>query len=108
IDRRRMYVAGFSNGGFMTLRMTCSASDYFAAFAAIAAELYPQLTSRCQGNGAPIMLVNGTADPMVRYNGVTRGGARLDNNVSVGDGAAGGTAGRFANGGGMSSAPAGI
>lgn len=94
IDRRRMYVSGFSNGAFMTLRLTCSASDYFAGFASVAAELYTQLTSRCQGDGAPILLINGTADPMVRYNGVTRGGVRLDAS-NIGDGAAGASANRF-------------
>lgn len=70
IDRRRMYVSGFSNGGFMTLRLACSASNYFAAFASVSAELYTQLTSRCQGNPAPIVLMHGTADPSVPYNGV--------------------------------------
>ncbi|MBI3437732.1 MAG: hypothetical protein HY054_03595 [Proteobacteria bacterium] len=70
IDRRRMYVSGFSNGAFMTLRMACSASNYFAAFAPVSAELYTQLTSRCQGNPAPIVLMHGTADISVPYNGV--------------------------------------
>jgi polyhydroxybutyrate depolymerase len=108
IDRRRMYVAGFSNGAFMTLRMACSASDYFAGFASVAAELYPQLTTHCQGDGAPVMLVNGTADPMVRYNGVTRSGARLDTSTNVGAGAAGGSAGRFTGGAGAAATPMGI
>jgi len=94
IDRRRMYVSGFSNGAFMTLRLACSASDYFGGFASVAAELYTQLTSRCQGDGAPILLINGTADPMVRYNGVTRGGVRLDA-PNIGNGAAGASANRF-------------
>ncbi len=76
IDRRRLYVGGFSNGGFMTLRLACSASSYFAAFASVSAELYTQLTDRCQGDPAPIVLMNGTADASVSYNGVVvRGGA---------------------------------
>jgi polyhydroxybutyrate depolymerase len=107
IDRRRMYVSGFSNGAFMTLRLTCSASDYFAGFASVAAELYTQLTSRCQGNGAPILLINGTADPMVRYNGVTRGGVRLDAS-NIGNGAAGPSANRFSIGNMGGAAPSSI
>ncbi|MBS0386122.1 MAG: dienelactone hydrolase family protein [Proteobacteria bacterium] len=76
IDRRRLYVGGFSNGGFMTLRLACSASSYFAAFASVSAELYTQLSSRCQGDPAPILLMHGTADPSVNYNGVVvRNGA---------------------------------
>jgi len=73
IDRRRMYISGFSNGGFMTLRLACSASNYFAAFASVSAELYTQLTSRCQGNPGPIVLFHGTADRSVPYNGVMQG-----------------------------------
>ena len=72
VDRRRMYVTGFSNGGFMTLRLACSASNYFAAFAPVSAELYTQLTSRCQGNPAPILLMHGTRDPSVPYDGVVQ------------------------------------
>jgi polyhydroxybutyrate depolymerase len=75
VDRRRLYVGGFSNGGFMTLRLACSASNYFAAFASVSAELYTQLGSRCQGAAAPIVLFHGTADPSVAYDGVTVSGS---------------------------------
>ena len=101
IDRRRMYMGGFSNGGFMTLRLTCSASNYFAAFASVGAELYTQLTTRCQGNPAPIALMHGTADPSVRYNGVvvqTGSGAGVP--TGGGSGSPGGGSG-FGAGGGM-------
>src|SRR5690606_27054180 len=40
VDRRRVFIAGFSNGGFMTHRMMCSAADRFAAFASVGATLY--------------------------------------------------------------------
>jgi polyhydroxybutyrate depolymerase len=72
IDRRRMYLGGFSNGGFMTIRMACSASEYFAAFASVGAELYSSLTSHCQGAPAPMLFINGTADRSVPYAGVTQ------------------------------------
>ncbi len=85
VDRRRLYVAGFSNGGFMTLRLACSASDYFAAFASVSAELYTQLTTHCQGSPAPIVLMHGTADPSVAYNGVVvRSGSSAVPNMSSG------------------------
>ncbi len=103
IDRRRLYVGGFSNGGFMTLRMACSASQYFAAFASVSAELYTQLTSRCQGDPAPILLMNGTADPSVNYNGVVvrSGGGGVPNRGGTSSGGGGGMSGGGMGGMGM-------
>ncbi|MBX7247762.1 MAG: hypothetical protein K1X35_01780 [Caulobacteraceae bacterium] len=77
IDRTRMYLGGFSNGGFMTIRMACSAGDVFAGFAVVAAELYTVLKDKCRGGApTPILLMHGTADPSVPYNGVViRSGA---------------------------------
>lgn len=73
IDRSRMYVAGFSNGGFMTLRMACSASDTFAAFAEGGAALYPVMTDLCANSKpAPMYFMHGTADPSIPYDGVRR------------------------------------
>jgi polyhydroxybutyrate depolymerase len=73
IDRSRMYVAGFSNGGFMTLRMACSGSDTFAAFAEGGSALYPVMTDLCAGSKpAPMFFMHGTADPSIPYDGVRR------------------------------------
>ncbi len=72
IDPSRMYVTGFSNGGFMTLRMACSASDRFAAFAEVGAALYNEMTQICgRGRPAPLLLMHGSADPSIPYGGVT-------------------------------------
>jgi polyhydroxybutyrate depolymerase len=71
IDPRRMYVAGFSNGGFMTMRMACSASDVFAGFAEVGAALYPVMTRTCRsGRPAPMLFMHGTADPSIPFDGV--------------------------------------
>ncbi|MEQ1808999.1 MAG: PHB depolymerase family esterase [Terricaulis sp.] len=71
IDTSRMYLAGFSNGGFMTHRMACSAGDTFAAFAAVGAALYIELVSHCRrSEPTPILLMHGTADAFVPYSGV--------------------------------------
>jgi polyhydroxybutyrate depolymerase len=72
IDPTRMYVTGFSNGGFMTLRMACSASDRFAAFAEVGAALYNEMTEICgRGRPAPLLLMHGSVDPSIPYGGVT-------------------------------------
>jgi polyhydroxybutyrate depolymerase len=71
IDRTRLYQGGFSNGGFMTHRMACSAGDTFAAFAAVGAALYVELSSHCQRSPpTPILLMHGSGDPSVPIDGV--------------------------------------
>lgn len=72
VDRRRLYLGGFSNGGFMTYRMACSAADTFAAFAAVGGNLYLELSEHCRRSPpTALLMMNGTADPSVPYEGVT-------------------------------------
>ncbi|HYD89063.1 MAG TPA: PHB depolymerase family esterase [Vitreimonas sp.] len=74
IDPARMYVAGFSNGGFMTMRMACSASDTFAGFAEVGASLYVEMTDLCRRSPpSPVLFMHGSADPSIPYEGVTVG-----------------------------------
>jgi polyhydroxybutyrate depolymerase len=69
-----MYVAGFSNGGFMTMRMACSASDTFAGFAEVGAALYLEMNDVCRRSPpSPILFMHGSADPSIPYEGVTAG-----------------------------------
>jgi len=76
IDRNRMYVAGLSNGGFMTHRLACTGSDTFAAFASVAATAFTGLETLCEGaNPIPFMLIHGTQDTIVPWNGHVMGEA---------------------------------
>lgn len=68
VDRRRVYVTGLSNGGMMTLRLACEADDTFAAFAAVIANLPADLDCR-PTRPIPILLMNGTEDPLVPWSG---------------------------------------
>ncbi|MCK6576693.1 MAG: dienelactone hydrolase family protein [Anaerolineae bacterium] len=71
LDRSRLYVTGFSNGGFMTMRLACSAADTFAAFASVGATFYPWLHTVCRENApAPILLMHGTDDVSIPFDGV--------------------------------------
>ncbi len=71
IDRSRLYLGGFSNGGFMSYRMACSAGRTFAAFAPVSGNLYVELSQLCgRSPPTPILIVHGTADPSVPYEGV--------------------------------------
>jgi polyhydroxybutyrate depolymerase len=90
IDRSRLYLGGFSNGSFMTYRMACSAGDTFAAFAAISAGLYVELARHCRrSDPTAILIMNGTADGSVPYNGVLianpQGGEPIRISLSVED-----------------------
>lgn len=69
IDRHRIYVAGISNGGFMTERLACEAGDRFAGFGVDAATLSDSLAERCRPSPVSMMFFNGTADPLVPWAG---------------------------------------
>lgn len=69
VDPDRIYVAGESNGGFMTLRLAEEHADVFAAFGSVIA-LMPA-NDECGGPRSPasIAFVVGTDDKAVKYAG---------------------------------------
>ncbi len=70
LDHERVYVTGISNGGMMTLRLACEASDTFRGFVAVAASLGEDLAARCRPAAArPVAVIDGTADPIVPFGG---------------------------------------
>lgn len=67
IDSRRIYAAGFSNGGALGYRFACEMSDTFAAVASVAGTL---LFSPCQpSQPVAIMDVHGLKDDLALYEG---------------------------------------
>jgi polyhydroxybutyrate depolymerase len=68
VDRRRIYSTGMSNGGYMTERLACNASDLFAAVAPVAA-LGAPVPDCAPTRPVPLIAFNGTADPLVSYAG---------------------------------------
>ncbi len=72
IDRSRVYVTGFSNGGFMTHRLACDSQDIFAAFAPAGSGLFAGLPEICdeeESGPIPILLEHGTADVSIAWQG---------------------------------------
>jgi polyhydroxybutyrate depolymerase len=69
IDTARVYTTGMSNGGFLSHRLACEAADVIAAAAPVAAVLGIDETACNPARPIPIMQFNGTADPLVRYDG---------------------------------------
>ncbi|MDR3418736.1 MAG: PHB depolymerase family esterase [Nevskia sp.] len=70
VDPRRVYAAGYSNGGFMTERLACELAGRIAAVGVVAATLRAPLAQSCApSRTVPMALMLGTADPIVPYAG---------------------------------------
>lgn len=72
IDHSRLYVTGFSNGGFMTHRLACENAEKYAAFAPVGATVFSGQPEYCEGRDVqpvPIMLIHGTEDVSVPWDG---------------------------------------
>ena len=70
IDTRRIYVTGASNGGFMSTRLGCELSDKIAAISPMISTFPKAFQSKCHPSAPmPVMLINGTEDPLVPYEG---------------------------------------
>jgi polyhydroxybutyrate depolymerase len=69
-DQSRVYVTGASNGGMMTFRMLVEASGRFTAAAAFIAALPVESSlMKTPARPIPLLIANGTADPLVKFEG---------------------------------------
>lgn len=69
-DPTRIFVTGASNGGFMTYKMICEYGEVFAAAAPVIAPLSVYQSQHCPAkNLRPIMIMQGTADPILSFQG---------------------------------------
>lgn len=77
-DPSRAYLMGFSNGGFLTAFVACRYADRFAAFATMMMTVPVGYSESCRpAKPVPILLMNGTYDPIVPMFGRPTPGARL-------------------------------
>ncbi len=69
IDQTRVYATGHSNGSMMALRLALELPDRIAAV--VGSSGYMAQNSQCKavGTPAPLMLLAGTADPIMPYAG---------------------------------------
>ncbi|TQF41285.1 polyhydroxybutyrate depolymerase [Bradyrhizobium sp. UNPF46] len=69
-DPKRVYVTGVSNGGAMAMTLLCARADLFAAGASVIMNLTDEAAVTCHpSRPLPMLLMNGTADPLVPYAG---------------------------------------
>lgn len=70
IDPRRVFVTGASNGGMMTFRLLLEQPRRFAAAAAYIASLPATVPPKpAAATRVPLMLFNGTRDPLIQWQG---------------------------------------
>ncbi len=83
IDRSRVYVTGFSNGGFMTQRVACEAPNTFAAYGVVGATVFHGMAAICyEAPPVPILFIHGTEDVSIPWEGDDRGLESVENSVS--------------------------
>jgi len=69
-DPRNVFVTGASNGGMMTLRLGCEIAPQLAAVAPVIANIPKNILAGCRpGKPLPLLLMNGTEDPLVPWKG---------------------------------------
>ena len=68
-DPERVYATGFSNGGMFCHRLAVERPDLVAAIAPVAGPMPEPLLDPGPGRPVPVLLVHGTADPVVPYGG---------------------------------------
>jgi polyhydroxybutyrate depolymerase len=73
IDPKHIFAVGHSNGGALAFRLILERPSAFAGIAAISANLPTPDNMDCKPMPAPrpVMVINGTADPVNPYNGGT-------------------------------------
>ena len=71
VDSGRVFAAGSSRGGSMAIRLALEAPTRFRAVAAVSASVPTPENFRCTpaGRSASIMIMNGTDDPLVPFDG---------------------------------------
>lgn len=69
VDPKRVYVIGYSNGGFMAHRLACELSGSIAGIASIAGAAWKDPAKCTPTSPVTVLQVHGDADPIVRYDG---------------------------------------
>ena len=72
VDRSRVYATGLSNGGGMAMTLACQAPDLMAGVVGVSGAYYNKVWSNCAGGKIPTLIMHGTQDGTVRYEGGVR------------------------------------
>lgn len=70
VDRRKVFLVGISSGGFTAFRLACDNAPLFAGVATLITALPADLAATCKpSRPLPLLMVVGTADPVIPYAG---------------------------------------
>ncbi|MCU1396709.1 MAG: uncharacterized protein JWM34_5137 [Ilumatobacteraceae bacterium] len=69
VDRKRVYLVGHSNGGFMSYRMACDHADEIAAIVSLAGATWEDTTKCTPSEPVSVLEVHGTGDHTIAYDG---------------------------------------
>lgn len=69
VDDRRIYIFGYSNGGFMAHRMACDHADIVAAIVSLAGVTYIDSSDCTPDEPVHLLQIHGTADACVSFFG---------------------------------------
>jgi polyhydroxybutyrate depolymerase len=85
IDEKRIFATGISNGGFFSFALGLHLSDKIRAIAPVCATIPAAIFENYLPKNPPgILLINGTADPLVPYSGGKVGGKWLNRGQCMG------------------------
>jgi polyhydroxybutyrate depolymerase len=71
VDPARIYLVGFSNGGFMSYRMACDHADLIAAVVSISGATFLDTASCNPTEPVSVVEIHGTLDEAIAYEGGT-------------------------------------
>ena len=71
IDPKRVFVIGYSNGGFMAQRLACDIGDRIAGVVSVAGAAPSPDVPCVQSSPLAVLEIHGDADPVVHYQGGT-------------------------------------
>ena len=69
VDSQRIYLVGHSNGGFMSYRMACEASDRIAAVVSLAGAAVHSSQACNPSDPVHVLQIHGTSDDTILYGG---------------------------------------
>ena len=71
VDPKRIFLAGHSNGAFMSYRMACERADLFAGLMSLAGETWLDPSKCAPSAPVAVLQVQGTLDEVIGYDGGT-------------------------------------